>query len=177
MNRQLTATPLADWKIYLRWHLIHAAAPILSDAFVQENFNFYGKRLSGTKEMQPRWKRCVNRRSMAVGRSARPALRRKVFSARRQRARCTRWCTTSSPPARRYRHACLDGPGNKKGRHRQSSKPSPSRSATRANGAITPRLKSSATSYAEQRLHAATFENSRASSPRSANPSTATSGA
>jgi putative endopeptidase len=60
MNKQLTATPIADWKTYLRWHVIHAAAPALSDAFVQENFSFYGKQLSGTQEIQPRWKRCVS---------------------------------------------------------------------------------------------------------------------
>jgi putative endopeptidase len=59
MNKQLTATPVADWKTYLRWHAMHAAAPALSDPFVQENFNFYGKQLAGTKELQPRWKRCV----------------------------------------------------------------------------------------------------------------------
>ena len=59
MNQQLTATPLADWKTYLRWHVLHAAAPALSDPFVQENFDFYGKKLAGTKELQPRWKRCV----------------------------------------------------------------------------------------------------------------------
>jgi putative endopeptidase len=67
MNRQLTATPLADWKTYLRWHVIHAAAPGLSDNFVQENFNFYGKRLSGTAELQPRWKRCVQSVNRNVG--------------------------------------------------------------------------------------------------------------
>ena len=59
MNRQLTATPLADWKTYLRWHVLHAYAPELSEAFVQENFAFYGQKLSGAKEIQPRWKRCV----------------------------------------------------------------------------------------------------------------------
>jgi putative endopeptidase len=67
MNRQLTATPISDWKIYLRWHVIHAAAPALSDNFVQENFNFYGKRLSGTAELQPRWKRCVQSVNRNVG--------------------------------------------------------------------------------------------------------------
>jgi putative endopeptidase len=63
-NRLLTATPLNDWKTYLRWHVLHATATQLSDAFVQENFNFYGNKLSGTKQLQPRWKRCsqsVNR--------------------------------------------------------------------------------------------------------------------
>ena len=67
VNRQLTATPLPDWKTYLRWHVIHAAAPVLSDNFVQENFNFYGKRLSGTAELQPRWKRCVQSVNRNVG--------------------------------------------------------------------------------------------------------------
>jgi putative endopeptidase len=60
MNHQLSATPLADWKTYLRWHVLHASAPALNEAFVQENFQFYGMKLAGTKELQPRWKRCVS---------------------------------------------------------------------------------------------------------------------
>jgi putative endopeptidase len=67
MNRQLSATPLADWKIYLRWHALHSDAPTLTDAIVQENFNFYGKRLAGTAELQPRWKRCVQSVNRNVG--------------------------------------------------------------------------------------------------------------
>ena len=59
VNQQLTALPLADWKTYLRWHLLHAAAPSLSKKFVEENFDFYGRTLQGTKEILPRWKRCV----------------------------------------------------------------------------------------------------------------------
>jgi putative endopeptidase len=59
MNRELSATPLADWKVYLRWHVLHRAATALTDAFVQENFNFYSKQLLGVAELQPRWKRCV----------------------------------------------------------------------------------------------------------------------
>jgi putative endopeptidase len=58
-NRLLTATPLDQWKSYLRWHVLHANAGELSDPFVQENFNFYGRKLSGSKQIQPRWKRCV----------------------------------------------------------------------------------------------------------------------
>jgi putative endopeptidase len=58
-NRLLTEAPINQWESYLRWHLIHASANELSDAFVQENFNFYGAKLSGSKEIQPRWKRCV----------------------------------------------------------------------------------------------------------------------
>jgi putative endopeptidase len=59
VNRQLTATPLADWKTYFRWHVLHAGVVALPDAFLEEHFDFFGKRLAGTKELQPRWKRCV----------------------------------------------------------------------------------------------------------------------
>ncbi|HYL92514.1 MAG TPA: M13 family metallopeptidase [Alphaproteobacteria bacterium] len=58
-NATIEATSLDDWKSYLRWHAARTAAPWLSDAFVQENFNFQGKYLNGQKELQPRWKRCV----------------------------------------------------------------------------------------------------------------------
>ena len=46
------------WKTYLRWQTLHAAAPLLPTAFVEENFNFYGKTLPARKS-SPRWKRCV----------------------------------------------------------------------------------------------------------------------
>ncbi len=59
LNGELSRVPLADWKTYLRWHLVHSAAPSLSSKFVQENFDFFSKTLQGTKEIQPRWKRCV----------------------------------------------------------------------------------------------------------------------
>jgi len=59
VNADLTAVPLADWKTYLRWHLIAAAAPALSKPFVDEAFNFNQHILQGTQENQPRWKRCV----------------------------------------------------------------------------------------------------------------------
>jgi len=55
----LATTPLADWKAYLRWHLVHARAAYLSTPFVEANFDFFGKYLRGTPQLQPRWKRCV----------------------------------------------------------------------------------------------------------------------
>jgi putative endopeptidase len=59
MNEELKTENLADWKIYLRWHLLHADAPFLSSALLNENFAFYGKTLRGQQELQPRWKRCT----------------------------------------------------------------------------------------------------------------------
>ena len=50
---------LDDLKDYLLWHYASASATKLSKAFVDENFDFFGKTLSGTSELRPRWKRCV----------------------------------------------------------------------------------------------------------------------
>ena len=59
LNQELSKESLADWKTYMRWHLVHADAPHLSAPFVNENFAFYGKTLRGQQELQPRWKRCT----------------------------------------------------------------------------------------------------------------------
>jgi putative endopeptidase len=67
VNRELAGTPLPAWKAYLRWHLVHSAAPSLSKAFVEESFNFYGKTLQGTPENEVRWKRCVSATDDAIG--------------------------------------------------------------------------------------------------------------
>ena len=67
LDSALASVSLADWKTYLRWHLIHAAAPGLSSAFEQEDFNFFRKTLTGAKELQPRWKRCVTSTDRMIG--------------------------------------------------------------------------------------------------------------
>ena len=51
--------PMDKQKAYLQWKLIDSAASYLSDAFVAQNFEFYGKVMSGKKEDQPRWKKAV----------------------------------------------------------------------------------------------------------------------
>jgi putative endopeptidase len=67
MDAVLVNVPLDDWKIYLRWHLIHSAAPALSSKFVDENFNFYGRKLQGTQEILPRWRRCAQSTDQQLG--------------------------------------------------------------------------------------------------------------
>ena len=59
--------PLADNIAYLQWNVINSAADYLSDAFVVQNFDFYGKAMSGKKEMQPRWKRAVSTLNGSLG--------------------------------------------------------------------------------------------------------------
>ena len=56
----LTKENMDVLKCYLQWNVINTASSYLSDDFVAQNFDFYGKTLSGTKEMQPRWKRAVS---------------------------------------------------------------------------------------------------------------------
>jgi endothelin-converting enzyme/putative endopeptidase len=60
VNGVIESASLDDWKTYLRWHVLHSEAPLLPTAFVNENFNFYGKTLTGATELRPRWKRCVD---------------------------------------------------------------------------------------------------------------------
>jgi putative endopeptidase len=67
VNQQMSATPLADWKTYLRWRLINGTAATLSKAFVDEDFDFKGRVLTGTTELLPRWKRCVNAADNEMG--------------------------------------------------------------------------------------------------------------
>ncbi len=59
MAAALTHEPVEAWRDWLRWRVVHAFAPYLSSALVEENFDFYGRTLSGVPEMRERWKRGV----------------------------------------------------------------------------------------------------------------------
>jgi len=62
-------TPVDDWKVYLRWHLLHGMAPSLSNDFVAEDFDFFGKALTGAQQLKPRWKRVVAKTDEEIGES------------------------------------------------------------------------------------------------------------
>jgi len=66
-SAQVSTAPLSDWKAYLRWQVAKSAAPLLSGDFVAENFDFYGRKLTGAKELKPRWKRCVELVDSSLG--------------------------------------------------------------------------------------------------------------
>ena len=59
LDKELVDTPMTDWKAYLRWHLIHDNAPFLSATISLENFDFYGRTLTGTPQQRDRWKRVI----------------------------------------------------------------------------------------------------------------------
>lgn len=55
----LAATPVEDWRAYLRWHLVNSTAAYLGEKFVQTNFEFRGRILTGQEKLRERWQRVV----------------------------------------------------------------------------------------------------------------------
>ena len=78
LDSLVKAVPAADWQTYLRWHVVDAAAPSLSSAFVNENFRF-NQQLTGAKELLPRWKRCLQATDAALGEALGQAYVEKTF--------------------------------------------------------------------------------------------------
>ena len=66
VNGMFATVPIADWKSYLRWHLMHNAAPALATPVVKENFTF-DRLFSGATAMLPRWKRCLQSSDNRLG--------------------------------------------------------------------------------------------------------------
>jgi putative endopeptidase len=65
-NELAKTVPPADWRVYLRWHLLVSVSPWLSKPFVDEWFHFR-QVLTGAKSLQPRWKRCVRFADQGMG--------------------------------------------------------------------------------------------------------------
>jgi putative endopeptidase len=80
-NALLENKPIEDWKSYLRWRAVNYAADALSSAFVNEDFAFNEGFLRGTKEMEPRWKKCVKSTDGALGEALGQIYVEKTFGA------------------------------------------------------------------------------------------------
>jgi putative endopeptidase len=59
LEQSLRKEPLEAWKAYLRWWSLHGNAQYLSRAFVDADFEFFARTMSGAEELLPRWRRCV----------------------------------------------------------------------------------------------------------------------
>ncbi len=79
LNALLVSEPIENWKTYLRWRIVKSSAPLLSKPFVDENFEFQGKYLSGQKELEARWKRCVSLTDANLGEALGPLYVDKAF--------------------------------------------------------------------------------------------------
>jgi putative endopeptidase len=67
LDAVLAANDIAALRNYLRWHLLNRMAGLLPKAFVDENFAFFGRTLTGAKVIRARWKRCVEGTGRALG--------------------------------------------------------------------------------------------------------------
>jgi putative endopeptidase len=81
VGKILTTEPIPSQIAYLQWKLIDESASYLSDAIYAQNFDFYGKTLSGKKEQQPRWKRAVSTVDGVLGEAVGQMYVRKYFPA------------------------------------------------------------------------------------------------
>jgi putative endopeptidase len=66
VNGVLESESLDALKTYISWHVLNSTAPWLSQPFVEANFKFQ-QNLTGQKEIQARWKRCVNLTDRELG--------------------------------------------------------------------------------------------------------------
>jgi putative endopeptidase len=84
----LAAAPLADWRTYLRWHVVRHVAPWLSSPFVNASFEFQ-RAVSGVKQQQPRWKRCTQATNFLLGDALGQAYVRETFTPEARRRALT----------------------------------------------------------------------------------------
>jgi endothelin-converting enzyme/putative endopeptidase len=80
LEDSLQSIPLADWKAYLRWTLVHGLVSSAPKAFVEEDFAFFDKRLGGQAEIKARWKRCVDVTDEQLGEALGEAYVEREFS-------------------------------------------------------------------------------------------------
>jgi putative endopeptidase len=80
LSRLLETTGMNDIKSYLTFHYVSSYAPSLSKEFVDANFDFYSRYLTGAQELQPRWKRCVQATDRNLGEALGPKYVEKAFA-------------------------------------------------------------------------------------------------
>jgi endothelin-converting enzyme/putative endopeptidase len=80
MNDLIDANTVDDLRAYLRWHVLHAAAPMLPKAFAEADFDFFSRTLAGQQAPEPRWRRCVNDTDRHLGEAVGKAFVDETFS-------------------------------------------------------------------------------------------------
>jgi putative endopeptidase len=81
VNKLLKDHSVEDWKTYMRWHVLHGAARFLHNDVEEENFNFFGKTLSGQEKQEPRWKRAAKIVDGSIGEALGQLYVEKYFTA------------------------------------------------------------------------------------------------
>jgi Peptidase family M13 len=103
----VAASEIASIKSYLKFHVLSSAAPYLSEAFVEEDFNFYKKTLNGVETNEPRWKRVLGTSRLRQAKSHHafvtlcPSCTLRSISPPKPRRLHSIWCNTSSSRSRK----------------------------------------------------------------------------
>lgn len=80
LDTLLAEVTMEDWKTYMSWHLLTTSAPYMASAFVDEDFDFYSRKLSGTPSNRERWERVLRSVNGAMGEGLGQAFVAKNFS-------------------------------------------------------------------------------------------------
>jgi len=67
VGQAVQEVPLETWRDYLTLRAVDSFAPYLGAAFVERNFDFYGRTLTGTPQLRPRWKRALDELEGSAG--------------------------------------------------------------------------------------------------------------
>jgi len=80
LDKLLADVTMEDWKTYMSWHLLTSSAPYMASAFVDEDFDFFSRKLSGTPVNRERWERVLRSVNGAMGEGLGQAFVAKTFS-------------------------------------------------------------------------------------------------
>ena len=67
LNKMFIEIPVEEWKAYLHWNFFNTTANYLTQEIQEQNFDFYGRTMRGSKQMQERWRRVLNTTNGALG--------------------------------------------------------------------------------------------------------------
>lgn len=67
INGLVKSVPMDDWKVYMTYHFVDGASDYLSNAFVNESFDFHSRKMNGVDAIKPRWKRVVETADFCLG--------------------------------------------------------------------------------------------------------------
>jgi len=81
LNTMITEVPINDWKIYFKWNLLNSTANYLSSDFENQDFDFYGKTMQGSKQIRERWRRVLGSTNGALGMAIGKKFTEKYFPA------------------------------------------------------------------------------------------------
>ncbi len=86
LDKLITSESIDQWRSYLRWQTLLFNAQFLSQPFVEEQFDFFGRTLAGAQQISPRWRRCSFSADADLGEAVGQAYVAKYFPPRAKSA-------------------------------------------------------------------------------------------